>query len=1378
MAMSTSDEAQLQCIREDRNAVMIVVAGPGSGKTHVICHRIAHLISSGVPDSAILCVTFTTKAAKEMQGRIARIVGRSGTCHIKTIHALGFSILKEERELLGYTSAVRAVTDEVRKKMCAETVARAEKTLASLGEDSVLLNPEWLLANIDKTKAACSEQQGQQCLSSVFDPVAARESLLDVEKVVKIYNSLLIESNYCDFSDMVARPLQLLEENAGVREKHAARFKHVLIDEFQDTSELQWRLLKLLIRPAASTPSCHTQLGTGLTVVGDVNQSIYAFRGANPAVFEAVYDFFPGVVVRSLHKNYRCPPGVALAAAVLVKNNASQPLGPRGPKNNHRTFTEQLEHNQAQTALDEHRASMQLSNGPYSAVPGPKLHRFPECISLASCRGVAEEVDVVVSQVRVLSLRRCTIGILCRTHEPLVMVRRELDRLDLAFSSRVSSSNGGFGGKNRHPLTQSVLCYLHLASGSADVEHLLPLLPPKGGVVAETKKIFASLDPSSCIRSKLRSICSGNASPRTATGKGGRAASKPVQKALFAFSGFEGLASVPTVSSKKTAGKAAPGSEGKVRAALHAVLQVVNQVRGLSEKQETGGCIAHAVEVAVKKSDPGPSGDDGQTATISRQILDEAHRWDQQAACETPTTGEVELRNFCEALAATDFDETAPAVSYADSKDVHAAERASGHSGVSPLLERSASFDAKSPLSGSDSALRRTPSGNSGRRRPLASTRARITVTTVHGAKGLEWDYVFLIRCTASVMPGDRTMQTLAPLFRGTGSLTRPASLDVMSPSQKIAVAQLKEERRLCYVAMTRAGAWLSMSWVDPGESTTAQTSPFVKEVLSGLSEYDGLSPWRPSLLFSRDLMLLFAPESDIAPALLHLQGNPEITRRAQPVETMAMPTGEGDDSLEDASADSEPILQTAIAKPCLNLYRKAKRKGFVAPRPLPASKPDTGPSMHEPRRRNSDAGPLGTEPVSGRGSLFVTANELLRVQATSCPAADASLGGCQRWLPDSKPPVGMAERQALFIASLPIMQCPLLPSIPEPPSRGRRLNLDGTSPSEPVPVLQAPPARIKHGSDARKRALDASGVLPGDADLKKACTRESIEIGSEAMQVDARQQNTEAPYPVGGATALVVLAGILSACHAGKQQSRSVEDSYAVLVLVASVTAAAALRSPIPRRKRSVRSSPVVSKPSKKKRTDTSNEQQRSAMKAWLTTERSEIECEQTKAPAPKSQPATTAPEVVELDSPPTNGNEQGNASDEVFVHAVCTNRISSIKYRRAAQCNVCSLPVDAREVSAAFSSTSPVFCKSCCASVDLYLTASYVFDSIAKKDEVEFISRESALSQLRNIVRSTSEPFATEQLALRALRVSRNLFWSALWHFGSFDAGTLRES
>ncbi|HUP48599.1 MAG TPA: UvrD-helicase domain-containing protein [Thermoanaerobaculia bacterium] len=280
---------------------LLVLAGAGSGKTRVITCRIAWLIGEqGVPPFRILAVTFTNKAANEMLGRVEHLVPNIGARPwIGTFHATSLRMLRRYAGRLGFTQSF-AVYDT------ADQLTLVRRCMRELNVNDEAFPPRAILSRISAAK------------NELVGPVEYEKNNLDffgarVAEVYRLYQKRLREYDAMDFDDLIGNYVQLLEQNDDVRNELHERFPHLLIDEYQDTNRAQYVLIKLLAGPRGN-----------VVAVGDEDQSIYRFRGAD---INNILNFerdFPGATVVKLEQNYRSTGNILDAATGVVSRNVAR----------------------------------------------------------------------------------------------------------------------------------------------------------------------------------------------------------------------------------------------------------------------------------------------------------------------------------------------------------------------------------------------------------------------------------------------------------------------------------------------------------------------------------------------------------------------------------------------------------------------------------------------------------------------------------------------------------------------------------------------------------------------------------------------------------------------------------------------------------------------------------------------------------------------------------------------------------------------------------------------------------------------------------------------------------------------------------------------
>ncbi|MEA2457963.1 MAG: ATP-dependent helicase UvrD/PcrA, partial [Thermoleophilaceae bacterium] len=308
MATTTAHERLLEGLNDpQREAVLhergplLVLAGAGSGKTRVLTHRIAHLVDSDqARPGEILAITFTNKAAKEMRERVEQLVGpRTRAMWVMTFHSACARMLRAHGDKLGYTRSF-TIYDE------ADSVRLVKQCIEALDIDPKRFTPRAIKKQISTAKNQLQDSEGyRQRVGSFFEQTAA--------DVYELYEQRIHSMNAMDFDDLLFRCVDLLNLFTEVRELYENQFRHVLVDEYQDTNRAQYRWLQLL-----------TGHYRNLCVVGDDAQSIYSFRSADIRnILDFQKDFDDAHVVK-LEQNYRSTQTILDAANGVLRNNRQQ----------------------------------------------------------------------------------------------------------------------------------------------------------------------------------------------------------------------------------------------------------------------------------------------------------------------------------------------------------------------------------------------------------------------------------------------------------------------------------------------------------------------------------------------------------------------------------------------------------------------------------------------------------------------------------------------------------------------------------------------------------------------------------------------------------------------------------------------------------------------------------------------------------------------------------------------------------------------------------------------------------------------------------------------------------------------------------------------
>lgn len=322
----TLNDRQCEAVKHTEGPLLIT-AGAGSGKTKVLTCRIAHLLELGVAPYRILAITFTNKAAKEMKERVTNLVGaQADSIWLSTFHSFCAKLLRFEVDgFHGYTRNFTIYDSS-------DQLVLVRDCLKKLNLDDKQFMPRSVLGTISSAKNVLMDAKAFAAKASDF----YEQKVADV---YALYQEKLRENNAVDFDDLLFLAVRLLQEKEDVREKYQSRFQYILVDEYQDTNHAQYALTKIL-----------AARWRNICVVGDADQSIYAWRGAD---IRNIIDFtrdYPDAASIKLEQNYRSTKTILHAANAVIDNNESRPkktLWTENPAGN------KIIHYQAQTEHDE-----------------------------------------------------------------------------------------------------------------------------------------------------------------------------------------------------------------------------------------------------------------------------------------------------------------------------------------------------------------------------------------------------------------------------------------------------------------------------------------------------------------------------------------------------------------------------------------------------------------------------------------------------------------------------------------------------------------------------------------------------------------------------------------------------------------------------------------------------------------------------------------------------------------------------------------------------------------------------------------------------------------------------------------------------------------
>ena len=281
---------------------LLVLAGAGSGKTRVLTHRVAYLIEeAGINPWNILAITFTNKAAGEMRERVDKLVEFGAeSVWVSTFHSMCVRILRRHIGLLGYDTNFTIYDSDDQKTLMKEICKRLDIDTKAYKESSLI--------------SAISSAKDQMLTPDAYEEQAeGNYGKKNIARVYREYESQLRASNALDFDDLIYKTVLLFQQNPEVLEKYQNRFRYIMVDEYQDTNTSQYMLIKLL-----------SQKYHNICVVGDDDQSIYGWRGAN---IRNILDFekdFPNTKIIKLEQNYRSTKTILDAANSVIHNNVTR----------------------------------------------------------------------------------------------------------------------------------------------------------------------------------------------------------------------------------------------------------------------------------------------------------------------------------------------------------------------------------------------------------------------------------------------------------------------------------------------------------------------------------------------------------------------------------------------------------------------------------------------------------------------------------------------------------------------------------------------------------------------------------------------------------------------------------------------------------------------------------------------------------------------------------------------------------------------------------------------------------------------------------------------------------------------------------------------
>ncbi len=758
---------------------VLLLAGAGSGKTRVITHRIAYLIQErGVPADSILAVTFTNKAAKEMAERVDKILGHSSLSKpmLATFHSFCVRVLRRDIEAMRVSGVGLTRTFAIYDETDQQAVVK--QALKRLGIDDKSLKPRVALGRISWAKNHMIDPQ-EYFLAST-NPMEEK-----IAHIFEIYKKELFKANALDFDDLLLETVRLLKSSGETRERYNRRYKYLLIDEYQDTNRPQYELMKLLAGPEAN-----------VCVVGDEDQSIYSWRGADIKNILEFEKDFPETKTIRLEQNYRSTQVILEGAGAVVAQNTQ-----RKGKN---LFTT--------------REGGSLI-GYYEAPDGENEALF-----------IADRVQRYLREAGgQADLPRC--AVLYRTNSQSRLVEEALRRYQIQYHMV-----GGFSFYDRAEV-KDILSYLKLVQNVHDSVALARVVnsPPRGigKTTMETLERMA-LSSGMSTWDAIRWAIEDKLLPA---------------RALQALSGFRRLiedarAMLGPGFADKLTGDLAESGDASISSDdaedVEAVSFGFGEESAAPEEEDTGADTSFDTSFNFG-FDFGPTEEISTIAAENASDSDEAHGID--AASFNPFAPVVSKRSTgttMERAAEIKMDEKPAFRKPGDAATLpELIKFLNDRSGYIRALEEEATPESFSRIENLKELANAAQDAQE-RGETLHefldhaalvsdadsySEEARVTLMTLHAAKGLEFPLVFLTGMEEGLFPHSRT-------------LTDPIGLE--------------EERRLCYVGMTRAMDTLVMTRAryrrrygsDMPESSIA--SRFLEEVPSRLVEDLGSPPARP----------------------------------------------------------------------------------------------------------------------------------------------------------------------------------------------------------------------------------------------------------------------------------------------------------------------------------------------------------------------------------------------------------------------------------------------------------------------------------------------------------------------------------------------------
>ena len=304
------NERQVEAVKTTQGP-LLVLAGAGSGKTKVLTSRIAYLVKNGVKPREILAVTFTNKAAKEMRERLSNILGEETVKYmwVGTFHSICGRILRQDIENYNFPSG-KSLDHNFTIYDDSDCMTVVKNAIKKLNLDDKVYQPKYVRVVISNAKNKMED-------AHKFATFARDFKAQKIASIFEEYENTLNTNNAIDFDDMLMLTVKLFEQNPSVREKYYSRFEHILVDEFQDTNIAQYKLVNMLYTNLQD----EIPQSRSLCVVGDVDQSIYSWRGADYKIILGFQKDFLNTKIIKLEQNYRSTENILKAANAIIENN-------------------------------------------------------------------------------------------------------------------------------------------------------------------------------------------------------------------------------------------------------------------------------------------------------------------------------------------------------------------------------------------------------------------------------------------------------------------------------------------------------------------------------------------------------------------------------------------------------------------------------------------------------------------------------------------------------------------------------------------------------------------------------------------------------------------------------------------------------------------------------------------------------------------------------------------------------------------------------------------------------------------------------------------------------------------------------------------------